>query len=398
MVNGSPRQRSVSRTRSAALTAALLLSAACAADRPSADSGDDAEARRLTSVVDLSIGTLDGEDAYVFGRVGGLALDEAGRIIVVDQLAHEVRVFDPEGRFLFRFGREGAGPGELRTPCCAAFGPDGLLWIREAGNARYSAFALGEAGAEFRTSVRIEHGGAAMAAPLTFDPDGRLIDVGTAPDPKTGLPRTVRYHRDGATSDVAFELAVPEPTPDSIGMFTIRREAPNQRTVLFVYQPFGPRHLVAHAPHGEWARTVTSRYALTWYAPDGKPLRTIERALAGPPLTDAERARADSTLDDMVRRLSVSRRDLPFGVPTEKPPIRELFFDRVGRLWVVRYVPQGAPNEADVYEASGKRAAIVTWPAGIVLTNGWAVYRDVALGVQRDELDVERVVRLRLEE
>src|SRR5690606_7806250 len=147
----------------------------------------------------------------------------------------------------------------------------------------------------------------------------------------------------------------------------------------------------------EWARTVTSRYAVTWYAPDGKPLRTIERALAGPPLTDAERARADSTLDDMVRRLSVSRRDLPFGVPTEKPPIRELFFDRDGRLWVVRYVPQGAPNEADDYGASGKRAALASGPAGIVRTNGWAGYREVALGVRRDELDVERVVRLRLE-
>lgn len=396
MATGSPRQCSLPRTRFAGLAAALLLCSGCAADRPPASTDAEAEPPRLTGEVDLSIGTMEGEDAYVFGRIGGLAMDEAGRIIVVDAQANEVRVFDPAGRFLFRFGRDGAGPGELRSPCCAAFGPDGLLWVREGGNARYSAFTIGESGAEFVRTVRIEHGGAAMWAPLTFDPDGRLIDVGTAPDPTTAMPRTVRYHRDVASSDVAFELAVPEPTPDSIGMFTIRRETPNQRAVLFVYQPFGPRHLVAHAPNGEWARTVSSRYAMTWYAPDGKPLRTIERALAGPPLTGAERAHADSTLDAMVRRLDVSRRDLPFGVPSEKPPIRELFFDRVGRLWVVRNVPQGEPNEADIYDPSGERIATITWPVGITLNGAGTIDRDVALGVQRDELGVERVVRLRL--
>lgn len=49
--------------------------------------------------VDLEIGELEGDDPYLFARVFAIATDPAGRILVADGPAHEVRVFAPNGEF-----------------------------------------------------------------------------------------------------------------------------------------------------------------------------------------------------------------------------------------------------------------------------------------------------------
>jgi hypothetical protein len=93
-------------------------------------------------VIDLTIGGVDAPDAKVFGRISGLALGPSGRIFVADHQANEIRVFSSHGTHLFTFGRRGAGPGETDGPCCLAFGPDGQLWLRDSGNARYASFEI----------------------------------------------------------------------------------------------------------------------------------------------------------------------------------------------------------------------------------------------------------------
>jgi hypothetical protein len=39
------------------------------------------------------------------------------------------RVYDSTGKFAFRFGRPGEGPGEFRAAMSGVFGPDGLFWV-----------------------------------------------------------------------------------------------------------------------------------------------------------------------------------------------------------------------------------------------------------------------------
>jgi len=116
---------------------ATLLFAACGAG-PDAGSGGATAAAidELAATITLEIGEVEGEEAYLFGQVSGLALDAEGRIYVADRQASEVRVFTPDGAHLFTFGRAGSGPGEMRAPCCLAFDRAGLLWLRDAGNAR----------------------------------------------------------------------------------------------------------------------------------------------------------------------------------------------------------------------------------------------------------------------
>ena len=351
-----------------------------------------AQVIRIRAAEDLRIGAAEGAPELTFGRISGIASDSLGRIVVIDRQANEVRLFHPDGRHAFTFGREGGGPGELRRPCCPAFAPDGLLWIRDGGNRRYGAFLVGDSTAEARGQVRMEHGDVNRSVTTTFGAEGALIDVGSGVDSAGQHVWMVRYSRSRDDGPLR-KLAVREPPAESLSVHEVPREIPGGRAVFFYHQPYGPGHEVAQGPRGEWAQAVTSRYAVAWRAEDGTLIRTIARDVAGPLLSAAERERADSSLAEDSRQ---ARQRLPFGVPERKPPIRHMYFDATGRLWVERSVADGAPREADVWSRDGRLLFTLEWPAEANCADGWRG-ATTALCIARDELGVERVVRFRWE-
>jgi sugar lactone lactonase YvrE len=391
--------RSIRRRAFLRLTDTVVLILAVVSCRAE-DSSREPDADHRQGIVELALGESDGPEEYTFARVSGLVADRRGRIYVADFSAHSVRVFDPGGRFLYRIGRKGQGPGEFSGPCCLALRDDDrTLWVRDGGNARYTSFTLGDTGAVYRSAIRMAHGDVNRFAPLGFDASGNLIDVGALPSSAApgsrGTSRVGRFHVD-STGRVVGVDTVPEPPPDSAPVHVVRRTTGRGSvTLFFLYQPFGAFPLTAHSSAGEFAHAVSSRYSVAWRAPDGRLLRTLERGVEGPLLSQAERARGEEEIAQDLRRLSLGRGELPFDVPARKPPLRSLFFDQDGRLWLQHSVPDGAPPSADVYAADGRLLYRATWPRLTDLSNG-AARGDVVYGVQRDSLDTPRIVRIRL--
>lgn len=70
-------------------------------------------ATRWTVERDLSIGVVTGDSDYEFGHVVDVEAARDGRIYVLDQQAGAIRVFDRNGSHLTSFARPGRGPGEL---------------------------------------------------------------------------------------------------------------------------------------------------------------------------------------------------------------------------------------------------------------------------------------------
>ena len=160
------------------------------------------------------------------------------------------------------------------------------------------------------------------------------------------------------------------------------------------YQPFGPHELTAHSPNGEFAHALSSRYTIEWRAADGTVIRTLTRAIAeGPELSATVRATGEERMEQLATRLGVGRMQLGFDVPARKPVLRDLFFDRQGRLWVERQVPNCGDRSADIYGVDGTLVRTVSWPAHVSLADG-AIRDDVVWGVGRDSLDVPALVRL----
>ncbi len=338
--------------------------------------------------IDLEFGEITGEDPYLFSRIESIVEDADGRLIVADLLAHEVRVFDPGGRFLFLFGGEGEGPGDLTHPCCLAFGPEGLLWVRE--SVRYSAFLLERGRARYERGLRIAHSGIGMVSPVTFDAGGGLVDIGPVGGPESGS-LMARLHRKphGAVDTVRMA----DQDRQATGSTTVQRQFGDTPVEMYVYHPLGPRWLHAHGPGGAWAEAINSEYLVAYHNRDGAQLRIEGPTLRGPSLTADEREYAQDWIDRDRQRLDLD--DHPFDIPDRKPPLAAIYFDQAGRLWVEKTRAQGDEmREADVHEGS-TLVARYRWPSrvdpGLV---PW-ITESAMLGTTRDEFDVQRVARVR---
>ncbi len=345
---------------------------------------------RTVARVTLQLGSIEEAGPTLFGRIGGLLADPGKRIFIADYQASEIRVFSVNGDHSFSFGGDGSGPGEIREPCCLAWGPDGRLWVRDGSNHRYSAYRIDERAAEFVEQRKMAHSDVNFWAPLSFMKDGTLVDVGHRVS-ETGNLELVRFFLAPDGRKVQPEL-VPTLDPSEIGQYSVMRNTERGQDRWFMNQPFGPRQVVAHGPEGSWSHGVSSDYALTLIT----PAATIEivRDLVGPQLSAREETLATERLEAQLQVTGVRRNDLPFGIPVRKTPIREIFYDTEGMLWVERNVPDGQPRVADVWSTTGQLKKEIEWPSDISLTlPGW-VGSSSALGLRTDSLGVQYVVRI----
>lgn len=101
-------------------------------------------------VTDAELGRVfrlgpDGAPVGEFGagqltRPTGIARDPVrGRVFVADTQAHDIKVFDDDGRLLTRWGTRGDGAGELNFPTHLAFSA-GTLIVCDSMNARVQGF------------------------------------------------------------------------------------------------------------------------------------------------------------------------------------------------------------------------------------------------------------------
>jgi sugar lactone lactonase YvrE len=79
-----------------------------------------------------TIGDIDTLDENLaFNSPSDLILDDAGNIYILDAGNCRIQKFDPEGKFLDSFGREGQGPGEFQSPASLDFDAKGNLIIAD---------------------------------------------------------------------------------------------------------------------------------------------------------------------------------------------------------------------------------------------------------------------------
>ena len=368
------------------LAAAFLLLATACADTGSNGPTDDIPT--FEGTIDLEFGEIDGDDPYLFTHIGSVVEDPSGRIIVADIQSHEVRIFDAGGSFLFSFGGEGEGPGDLINPCCLGFGPDGLLWVR--ADVRYSAFRLGATSAEYQRELRVAHWSVGMHAPITFDAASRLVDIGTLTGPE-GSPLFARLYRDptGAVDTVSMA----DPDRQATGLAMGSRMLGDNPVTFFLYQAYGPTWMQAHGPGGVWAEGISSELSIAFHHADGTVSRIEGPPLVGPELAPKEREWAEARIDSDIERFGLDEH--PFGVPERKPPLAGIFFDSSGRLWVERTrVPGVETTQADVYEGASM-VARYRWPRRVRASDLSWITDSTLYGVTTDTLGVQRVARVR---
>jgi hypothetical protein len=289
----------------------------------------------------LRLGTLEGEGPELFGDVSALELGRAGEVYVLDGLAHEVRVFGSDGSFQRAFGREGEGPGELRSPAGLALDSEGTLWLMNWGNGRYTGFD--PVTGNLRREVVRRVSSVIFPWPGAFQDGQQLLDVGVS---RHGQLSAIRLDSAFVPKDT---LTLPQPATEDRIVF-------RRGSVVFaaLVEPFAPQPEWAPRPPGGIVVGEGSEYRVHRIGFDGDTSMTMELERERARTTTAERDSALAFFQELEQSLQGAVADRQPRPRSTKPAHGPLFVDDQDRTWVRAVSTWGADPEWDVFAADGR--------------------------------------------
>lgn len=361
-------------------------------------------------VKDLDIGTVEGEPAYQFSTIAGIDVNDAGEVLVLDQQAAQVRIFDAAGKHLRSVGRPGGGPGELmagQTLIGLRAGRGDTVYVGDLG--RFRIVALAGDGKEVGS----------YPIPIT---EGIPVALRPAPGGKVAL-QLRRMALPGVTdsttkpADFIIVRDLTAGTADTVAQLdiggTLGFEGGKMQTRIFASEP-----MWAILDDGRVVIGRNDRYRLEVFTPDGRLERVIQRPVEPVAVTPEVQAAYKKTMRALVGKQLAAQgaansqaalayveqmfRDMQFA---ESFPVYASFMGGPDNtVWVQRF-PTGAllaggedldlqnlaAPDWDVFDAQGRLLGMITLPDRF---NGMRVVGKSIYGVQRDELDVQHVVRL----
>ena len=114
----------------------------------------------------LAVGALEGDGYEVVGQIVDIEVDSDGNMYVLDSEFSEVRVYSPEGAFLYAIGGPGEGPGDFSSPRHLEVSPSGSIVVADRTR-EISVFEI--AGETYRLAETV---------PLPFAPNGMCLGGG----------------------------------------------------------------------------------------------------------------------------------------------------------------------------------------------------------------------------
>ncbi len=293
-----------------------------------------AAAAKLTKELTLGAGSAAAEfefsTVYLFGAPndGVFVLNTEGDGMV-GGLRSSVRHYDRNGRLVRAIGRQGAGPGEYQGVVSAVRElPDGRILIADQrGILSYSA--AGEPLGRWSTRT------SSFPPTLYVAPQSGVFVQLRSFNPRDPTSQAVSVHRHAFDGTLLDSTLAPPTSPVAPPAVRHLRDT-----------PFLPRFITAWSPIGYFVSTYSSRYAVDLLVPTAPNSRALWRA--GDAVTSKRRVVPSVAVQrdeaaDWKSSITATRRraeqdptwswDGP-EIPRSKPPVRGLFVDEGGRIWV----------------------------------------------------------------
>jgi hypothetical protein len=377
-------------------------------------------------VTQFSIGSEDGEDWELLSRVTQVAFDKEENLYVLDGGNNRVLVFNPQGKFLRKFGKKGGGPGELMAPVGIAVTAAGEVAVTDLGRPAVSLFKkdgsfiknlqLGdELGMPVMQQGTFAHPSGGVVVRTMSSPIRRGSVEQISARPMTGRKSPITWFAADNKTTKLFDIPMPDVTPkveDSGGSQGARQVA-----VRIQIPAFSPPTAWGVLPNGSAVIGNDINYKLA-IARNGKVERYIERPFTARKVTEADKTKEKQRRREQMARggngmtLSMggnrggnTQRTMSLGGPQSKedierslneltfneymPVMAGMYVDPRGRIWVQRTGREvGQDGPIDFIDAAGRYLGTVTGqrlPVA-VSASGRAAY------IERDDMDVEKVV------
>lgn len=363
---------------------------------PSLPSTDSVGPEITEAHVDLTIGTVDGDDPnYIFGDIRGVEAASDGTIYVLDYQAVEVRAYSPVGQYLSTIVGRGEGPGEIMESNGIALSGDTLLWIHDHGQ-HWAIIGVDPAGEELRRFAKpIPSYGYIWDG--AFDRRGRYWRQTTHSDqdeymePGPGLltePYRLYYKSYELASEVVDSVYLGERVYRTYVVETADGGA------WYPDIPFEASEITLANPAGGFWHIHTASYRVTHTSERGDTLVVIEAAVPVLPVTSEDRSAYIQGIvasDSDLRRGAEAVAEL---MPDTKPVLAGLSVDDEGRLWVERATPHNVPPFYDLFSQEGDylgsiRFAFMPAPYSRIRVQHGNIYTWIV-----NELDTPFVVRV----
>ena len=377
---------------------------------------------RLGLEEDLRLGSLEGDrEELLFFNILDILLDERGRIYVGNDQTGTVRLFDSDGTFVREFGGKGQGPAEIPSML------NDLMWagdqIALIDWQMGGKTVLYDTTGEFSRSFRNTQPNGRRIWLAGFTPQGWLGAESTEnrpADPVAGRPyaQRRRMRRVSPAMDSLEEVVFELPARMLYG---------NGTTGGLDWPLFDPPEGSSFDALGNYYRLVPGEYRIDVWDPLGVFVRSVRRTHDSIAITDEDiEAYKEQVriLYDTLSRMPEAQREpqlrqfldriqgqaaLP--MPGLRPPLKTLLVASDGAVWVERLDGRepaewwlersiggfgktpGVETDWDIFSANGRFVGSVRLP---VRFRPMAVSETSVVGVQRDEFDVEYVVRYRV--
>jgi hypothetical protein len=308
------------------------------------------------------------------GEITSMAIADDGTIYAMQKAPATVLVFGPDGKFLRTIGREGDGPGELRSGVIGVHGD--LLMVQDWQESRFSIFrtngtfvaTVKSLCCQSYATLHIDRTGRAwVAGParglesayLRIDARGRIIDTLQAIPNR--VPRTWRAEERGAQVRSIHEVAVPgQPFEMALLRFDGLILMGRSDSMRFVLSRTGRDTVrIIEGP--------TRRVAVT----PAEKSRMIAALVDGLPST---------ALQDALRKVAKAS-----DIPDRSNAWNSVMVDRANRIWVMLPTGKASVGQFGVFDPNGKYLGEVPFEAGRV-SRLWVMGTDrVASLEERDD-------------
>ena len=313
----------------------------------------------------------------------GAAIDPAGRLYVADQGPTVIKVFDRTGRLIRTVGREGDGPGELRSPILGMHGTN--LVVFDPRLARISVFDT--AGTFLRSWPSI----CCHYSAISIDNAGRIAVRTTQQDGAGFTTAFIRYAMDGKVVDT-----IPVPSDGQPKLIELSHGGNRMRMNV----PYSPQPVEGFAADGSLIHGWSGDYRLIVSRTGRDTIGVFGRRWTPVPIPDERRqARYAAMTRNLIPQWGEEAVSRAFGlgdIPRVAPALWNIFVDPTGTRWISVSSADTMRAAYDVFDTAGVYLGPVQGPwAGGHFPYAWTA-DEVAVGGENAD-GLPEVIRYRIE-